>query len=313
LTQAPDEYQVFEVTLNNGLKVRSFKKIDGSEADTHVFYDDTTIGTAITGEAKLLWKGENDTQRELNLAATSQNVTQGQINLQVLYPGTFGVVTFESIDTSDTLNMNNILWELSRRALYPDYKPDQKLPCQIFDGLNTTFIHPPWGGHYTGVPIERIDLGGNVDIHVVMHELIHHWDMTVTQEKPEVDLSRIYRGISWNDQGQCLEGDLSDFQEAYGMTNSVEDMATFGAAFYTDGNGLRIRVRNQMLQGNFEPAAKYLFVKHFIFQGSEYGLGERSPSLAYSEIREAMSRNGQNIRIGTLRAINEVQRLTGIE
>ena len=372
VSQSPSEYLINEVTLNGGLTVRSFIRRDGSEEEVHVFYEGTTVRTVMTGKTTLSWQNEDRETIELTLGLEPKDLTDlndTQMNLRTLFPGTFGVVTFEDINSDiavepswaavlfygiespsatiyHTLEANNLLLELISRER-------DRLPEQIYFGLNYTVIsakssderNRALGDYQANSEIITLSVDG-ITQETLVHELVHHWDMSATQAEwfsgnlRETDLSSIYRGISWNSQQDtrltddqndfrggtqrgcsermaqtCQNGPLdSDFDimrqyHPYGMENPREDMATFGADYYNSGWPLRMYVRDQMRAGNFEPAAKYLFIRYFLYLGQEYGLSFEG-SLGYSEIMEAMENFGlENIPSTTRNAIYEVLRL----
>jgi len=373
VSRSPNDYLVNEVTLNGGLTVRSFIRRDGSEEEVHVFYEGTTVRTVMTGKTTLSWQNEDRETIELTLGLESKDLTDlndTQMNLRTLFPGTFGVVTFEDINSDiavepslaavlfygiespsatiyHTLEANNLLLELISRER-------DRLPEQIYFGLNYTVIsakssderNRALGDYQANSEIITLSVDG-ITQETLVHELVHHWDMSATQAEwfsgnlRETDLSSIYRGISWNSsQSARLENDSRDFRggtvgacasrenssclggpqdsgidilrenHPYGMENPLEDMATFGSDYYNSGRSLRMYVRDQMRAGNFEPAAKYLFIRYFIYLGNEYGLSPNSPSLDYSEIMEEMERVGlENMPTATRNAISEVLRL----
>ena len=77
--------------------------------------------------------------------------------------------------------------------------------------------------------------------------------------------------------------DRKDFEMEYGLCNPEEDLATMVDAYVTEGSSLRRRIRAQMDDGNFELAAKYLFVRFIMpFAGREYGLSD--DSLGFEEV-----------------------------
>jgi hypothetical protein len=337
LSTNPTAYEIQEVTLKDGLKIRSFKRTDGSEADVHVFYNENDVLTIMTGETKLKWQDANGNDHSLTLGSDSRNVGVDRVDLETLYQGTFGVTTFENI--SATLESNNLLIDFIRQQ-------DEDLPRQIFDGLKQTLLSTrtaqelDFNGQYQRSP-EKIILCLHADDDTLIHELAHHWDLWVTREGRS-DLSKIYYSISWNAGLTArLDDDLEDFQgytfstcesdsclggptgsqvnvnrdrHPYGMENEREDLAAFAEHYYVDGARLRAFIREQLLLGDFEPAVKYLFVKYFIFHEMEYGLGNESEALNYDEIAEALLSLGAapNIRQTTLRALDDIRRLNNL-
>ena len=176
-----------------------------------------------------------------------------------------------------------------------------------------------------------------------MHELAHHWDLMVTQEGYQADVSRIFRMISWEgerrrddddldfrggifsscESRQCYTGpensqmNLNRDRHPYGMENYKEDLATYAEDFFSDGRNLRIHVQMQMALGNFEPAVKYLFMRCFLYQGAEYGTSENSLSLGYREIMQALNSldadSAANVRITTRRVLDEIRTAFALE
>jgi hypothetical protein len=151
---------------------------------------------------------------------------------------------------------------------------------------------------------------GTVEVHrafdklgTIVHELGHHWDLRLSVNRSGRqggfgDESQIYYDISWKgvDKKREIHGgkfgkvklerddfDKADFEREYGLCNPSEDIATMFEAYVADGPELRKRIREQMDEGNFELAAKYLFVRYVTpFAGREYGLTD--DSLGYEEV-----------------------------
>jgi tetratricopeptide (TPR) repeat protein len=144
--------------------------------------------------------------------------------------------------------------------------------------------------------MKRIRLFLESDLETLAHELFHHWDMAITNGKK--DPSRIFYKISWQMRGRCYpficklsisakERDGRDFL-GVGTKNHLEDIAWFGGIYYAYGTKLRKYVRNQTAKGNFEPAAKYLFIKHWTpMKGREFGHG---PGLSAREVKIKLAR-----------------------
>lgn len=142
----------------------------------------------------------------------------------------------------------------------------------------------------------------------IVHELAHHWDLSVAVGTDGKDLglgdpSRLFYDISWTPEKiKCeIEGrdhekvpmDRHDFDKEafayeYGMCNRREDLATMADYYVTRGRSLRCAIREQMAKGKFELAAKYLFVKYIMpFRTREYRL-EGDP-LGFEEVKKSMN------------------------
>lgn len=227
--------------------------------------------------------------------------------LTVHYIGRFDVV-FKHYDQN--IEENNVILEAM-----------QKIPTDFFSQIAVfefrDMDHPPkkFGKTYAGLyesTDQTVTLQYNISFATFAHEMIHHWDDWLTPQGQN-DESRTYYRISWRGQGfnrrreddvrdfrggiffdctalYCLDGP-SDFNihhdaHPYGMENPHEDIASFGEDYVVKGVDLRQYVRNQMMVGNFEPAVKYLFIKHVMpFNGQEYGVNEASQALTIEEVR----------------------------
>jgi hypothetical protein len=341
LSQSPEVFDISEVTLSGGLKIRSFRRTDEGGVDFHVFYTDESISTIVTGEAKLTWQS-GDRRQSFTLGSRSRDLPANKINLEIYYSGTFGRVTFQNIDSSTTLEVNNILLDLSHRS------GAEALPQQLFNGLNSTTVSTKTATElrYMGVyssDTDSITLSYQSGVSTAVHELAHHWDLMVTQEGYQADVSRIFRMISWEgerrrddddldfrggifsscESRQCYTGpensqmNLNRDRHPYGMENYKEDLATYAEDFFSDGRNLRIHVQMQMALGNFEPAVKYLFMRCFLYQGAEYGTSENSLSLGYREIMQALNSldadSAANVRITTRRVLDEIRTAFALE
>jgi hypothetical protein len=141
----------------------------------------------------------------------------------------------------------------------------------------------------------------------IVHELSHHWDLGVARGTSGEnltlgDLSKIYYDISWTpdkikreiwggDYGKVKmdrhDFDQDDFARHYGLCNRREDLATMTEDYVTKGAYTRKKIRRLMKEGNFERAAKYLFVRYLMpFRGREYEL--QNDSLGFEEIEQKL-------------------------
>jgi outer membrane protein assembly factor BamD (BamD/ComL family) len=179
-----------------------------------------------------------------------------------------------------------------------------------------------------------------------VHEIIHHWDLNVmlgVSKQPGPDLtkpneagdpSNIFYKISWSpeninkeiwggDFGKVIMDrkgfDENDFANGYGLCNREEDMATSGEDYVFGIDNLsRKAVRQHMKNGNFEPAAKYLFNKYirsFDPQDKlcfEYNITNDDPVLSLNEVKLNMkiwlARHTNTIAKTTQEAIKEIEK-----
>lgn len=135
------------------------------------------------------------------------------------------------------------------------------------------------------------------DICVMVHELAHHWDTGKSSDK-----SAIFEKISWKgidparhldlfDDGMWMttpgrsDFDRDDFVREYSLYNPREDLATSVDTYVCAGRGFRERVRDEMKEGNFELAAKYLFIRYVMpFKGIQYNV--KGDALGMEEVKE---------------------------
>jgi hypothetical protein len=200
-------------------------------------------------------------------------------------------------------------------------------------------------GRYSAL-LKRIELKSSHS-NTAVHELAHHWDMTVARgedgwDRSETDPSMIFYRISWrltkdpNNNHKCSAYlrpakircqkwiyrhpfSPEDFARPYGTTNIKEDSAT-SAESYVEGTGdlSREKVRQAMHRGNFEPAAKYLFnkyVRSFDQKDGlcfEYGIGPNDSPLTLTEVKKAaknrLKKHPNSIAKTTLTAIKEIEK-----
>jgi HEAT repeat protein len=179
----------------------------------------------------------------------------------------------------------------------------RELPYEFFQGAR--FIFTDCGNTDTAGSY-MMGLGFIVDIRecsmnlgTITHELAHHWDKALAPERAELFDRISWEGISEDrylddvdefyslfNKHRRADFDHADFARDYGLTKPDEDLATVVQSYVTNGVSLRSRIRQEMDRGNFELAAKYLFVKHVMpFRGREYGVGNRSSSLTVKEVK----------------------------
>ena len=168
---------------------------------------------------------------------------------------------------------------------------------------------PSFAGQY-GPNEVLVDTADGYALSTIVHELAHHWDLNLTvgfsgKQNSAGDISQLYYQISWNParikkevEGQDFgkvnvdrsDFDINDFARDYGMANRKEDIATLIEHYATNAAALRNKVRENMSRGNFELAAKYLFVKYLTpFRGREYNLTESNKGITFNEVYDKMS------------------------
>jgi hypothetical protein len=202
------------------------------------------------------------------------------------------------------------------------------LPAGFFKGLRSIKLYSKIfqeneGGHYSrkdgiclnlsdsiaGIYKNRTDLTQIIGYEsTLIHELAHHWDESNFA-------GDIYHNISWKNRLFFWEkrgDDLRDFLNGYGETNELEDLAAFTEGYVTTPAALRLFVRQQIHQTNFEPAVKYLFVRYVMpFKGMEYEVSDSSPSFGFEELRLRLELflkgHGNSIAPSTLRALEQIE------
>lgn len=220
-----------------------------------------------------------------------------RIDVEGTYPGLFHVAF---TDVAQTVTYNNTILEL----LWRNQRGDKPVPAELLRGLSTIEVYPAsqapknTGADYNQLR-DTIRVFAQRQMDILVHELVHHWDLSVTRERADAsDPSQLFRQLSWGHVERDGEQDARDYLgsqhtwvhgKKYGMTNWFEDMATVGEEYYTDGTRLRREARAQMALGNFELAVKYLFIKHFPFAGHEYDVHrDASPALDVVEIQNVL-------------------------
>jgi len=156
------------------------------------------------------------------------------------------------------------------------------------------------------------------DSRTAVHEIAHHWDFHVARGKDGGDQtagdpSLIFYRISWDKwslyscaaqpdkpcTGWKLKSNAKedDFSRNYGKRDGFEDKATSFESYVERTFGpTRNQVREQMRQGNFAPAAKYIFNKYVESYDEEdglcfeYNLTRYDPPLSLQEVKKALAR-----------------------
>ncbi|MBU0687787.1 MAG: tetratricopeptide repeat protein [Candidatus Margulisbacteria bacterium] len=164
----------------------------------------------------------------------------------------------------------------------------------------------------------------------IVHELGHHWDLSVSRglsgsQLGFGDLSNVLYDISWTPDKIRREVasdewrenkpdrtgfDIEDFAEEYGLCNRKEDLATMVEYYVIYGQNLRDRITEQMERGNFELAVKYLFVKYVMpFRGREYP--QNGEYLGFAEVEqklnECLEANPGTVEASTIQALERIK------
>ncbi|MFA4973760.1 MAG: HEAT repeat domain-containing protein [bacterium] len=186
------------------------------------------------------------------------------------------------------------------RALSARLEAMQEISYRFFMGVDFEFMADEGGGYYDGGYYMVVIRKDSIGLGTFAHELAHHWGSTLAPERSE-----LFDRISWQDipKYRYLSSSAydpfslhltqnvmyfpeNDFARDYGMSHPHEDLATVVGAYVGSGESLRSTVRKQMDRGNFELAAKYLFVKHVMpFAGREYNNLE-GDSLTIEEVKQ---------------------------
>ncbi len=320
----PNEHQMFDVTLGENLSVRSFRE---TGLDHHIFFYNGGM-TAFRGEATIVWSRSRwGIRRRFILgsgSAPERIPGRGRVDLVVLYPETFGRVTFR--DVPSTIIRSRVLNEMTSRI-------GNSLPRSLFVGLRGFVIYPETHSRdrsYYDPETQTINMIGlSVSVNRILHELGHNWEHQAGR-----DIIQIFRRISWNiirtpgnfsfDPPRRISDDQDDFFDVarsrycqsmtcrsgprgstidlytddhlYGMENEHEDFAMLISGYHGRPEDLRQRIRTQMQNGNFELAVKYLFARYCVYEGREYRVygreyqvNDQSFSLGLFEIRQAIN------------------------
>jgi DNA-binding transcriptional regulator YhcF (GntR family) len=155
-----------------------------------------------------------------------------------------------------------------------------------------------------------INTSSGCSLSTIAHEFGHHWDLNLSvgfssgKQETTGDPSLLYYKISWTperikrevwggefdiNKNDRSDFDKKDFARDYGLSNRKEDFATVFENYVSFGQALRSRIRELMRTGNFELAAKYLFVKYIApFRGREYGLSESDKAITFEEVEKTI-------------------------
>ncbi len=96
---------------------------------------------------------------------------------------------------------------------------------------------------------------------------IGEWKGTVVELFNEISWQRPEKGPGWERRSDDFK--IEDFWWDYGATNEREDWAVIGQFYGTLAGVTRSKVRAALRDGNFVPAAKYLFFKYITFLDSD--------------------------------------------
>ncbi|MBU0687445.1 MAG: hypothetical protein KKB81_06345 [Candidatus Margulisbacteria bacterium] len=208
----------------------------------------------------------------------------------------------------------------------------QILPNEFFDNFERMIFtgeEKELAGQYS---LNEVSVHQSDPLNTIVHELAHHWDLSVALGMEGEDLglgdpSKLFYDINWTPdkiEREIWGGDFDelkatwdrhdfdqdDFARDYGLCNRKEDLATMVERYVTLGSYLRQTIRSQMENGNFELAAKYLFVKYIMpFRGREYGLN--NDVLGLEEVEEKiagwLSKNSDTVNPKTVEIINKIK------
>lgn len=188
-------------------------------------------------------------------------------------------------------------------------------------------------GDYTA---DRVNIyRSNDPFGTIIHEIAHHWDMSVAvgtdgKDLGPGDLSRLYYDISWTaprlkkekrSSDECLSSghmaDRADFERdefasVYGLCNRREDLAEFVEAYVTKGAELRAESHKLMENGKFEKAVKYLFVRYIMpFRGREYPAENSPDSIDFEAVEKSLSAwqkaHPNSVSINTIEILRKIK------
>lgn len=180
---------------------------------------------------------------------------------------------------------------------------DIKIDMQIDRGMRDTIVHE--SAHHLNFALLR-------DHSHIFYQL--DW-VKMTRSKVE----RYMFHWIWNPAVfRRKEGaEQNDFAAFEGQENPQEDFAYFAKEYFGGSFDLRLMAREQMEQGNFEPAVKYLYMKYIAFYDPrdglcyEYGINDDSPPLSLEEVKEAMEgwleENPDSIDQDTIDAVPSIE------
>jgi len=208
----------------------------------------------------------------------------------------------------------------------------KELPSVLLDGVSEFVYQDDAPGVHSFANQVFFSVGGYSDL---VHELGHHWEFFIG---PKVgrSLVKLFKSISWRGvsrrrhvrgyaelqefmnidtaEGLRKDFDVDDFVSPYSLSNPNEDLAETMRGYVVSGSAFREGARARMAGGNFEFAAKYLFVKHLMpFEGREYQLDDGAPPLTIEEVRQAYeaATDTSATGTGTYRVILDIERLAG--
>lgn len=309
-----DDLTIRSFTFNSGVIQQQIHVLDSP------YVDDTFEQTVFIGGTTVVVRGKS-----YSLGKEPLNFKQRPDRITTSYPGLFTATFNDPYD--DTWLLNNGFLEILMR----NQTGEEPIPQQILLGLSTFNVYAPTFDCLTDTCAStywnrsvKILFEGEDNLHVLIHELLHHWDLSVTgPDRSQTDPSKLFRQISWKDKNTRMDEDYRDFflksgssifeaesSVPYGFVDCREDIAATGEVFFRYGAKMRQYVRAQMNIGNFEPAVKYVFVKHFPFGGMEYGLKEDNSSLTLHEVinkvKAWQDEYPGTIRQGTLQTLAEI-------
>lgn len=278
----------------------TIKRFEGTEGLSLVFFKDKLFPEIIPGKAKII-------------------TARSGIKIYVpKFYGKFKVVYQKPKQTVPKYNDALLkAYRISPNELFEGFKN------MVFTNADSEFAGE-YGGNDIAIHKSSDPLG------TIIHELVHHWDLTVAlgtdgKDLGFGDLSKIYYDISWTpekikreiwggDYGKVKmdrhDFDKEDFAREYGLCNREEDLATMAAQYVTKASQLRKRIRKQIQEGNFELAAKYIFVRYLMpFRGREYGI--KDDSLGFEEVgqklRAWLKEHPGTVNASSIKTLNKIK------
>jgi hypothetical protein len=191
------------------------------------------------------------------------------------------------------------------------------IPDELLDGIEVIYedLAPGVCGHRCGDQIIINTNHCSWTMATFAHELGHRWSARLAE-----GAQYLYFAISWRepeggnrccrDEDALIAVDDDDFLRLYSKRYPGEDIADATRYYVSYGRHFRRRARRQMDLGNFELAAKYLFVKHVMpFAGKEYSI--RGDSLGIDEVKQKYlaSKDTARTNEGTFDIILEIEEI----
>ncbi|MDD4178788.1 MAG: hypothetical protein PHH14_01905 [Candidatus Margulisbacteria bacterium] len=254
-------------------------------------------------------------RRDLNAAVIPGRAKLAPNQIAVEYFNRKNIdVVFE--DPIKTLSASDALYKATNilpEELFQSFDREKKLRV-VFKEINEG-VEASWAGIYPPNTV-IVNTRHGAAIGTITHELAHHWDLNLSvgysgNQGTLGDLSLLFYRISWTPERIAREvwppaaekvapnrqgfdqGDFIVFGVRQSLWNRGEDFACYFTEYAMQGQPwayvLRKTIRDRMKHGNFELAAKYLFIKYLTpFKGREYNLSEKDPALTFEEVEAAI-------------------------